>query len=87
MAAETIDLVREAQVFNPKILGCLALNRKIANTAIGRYVGDALAELEVPILKSDIGQRAAFAEKRSKRFDCNGTKTIRGRQRNKQIRE
>lgn len=61
-AAETVDLVREAQVFNPEIKCCLALNRKIANTAIGRDVRDALAELEVPILKSDIGQRVAFAE-------------------------
>jgi chromosome partitioning protein len=61
-AAETVDLVREAQVFNPEIKCCLALNRKIANTAIGRDVRDALAELGVPILKSDIGQRVAFAE-------------------------
>jgi chromosome partitioning protein len=61
-AAETVDLVREAQVFNPEIKCCLALNRKIANTAIGRDVREALKELEVPILKSDIGQRVAFAE-------------------------
>lgn len=61
-AAETVDLVREAQVFNPEIKCCLALNRKIANTAIGRDVRVALAELDVPILKSDIGQRVAFAE-------------------------
>ncbi|GAB5517203.1 ParA family partition ATPase [Rhodopirellula baltica] len=61
-AAETVDLVREAQMFNPKIKCCLALNRKIANTAIGRDVREALKELDVPILKSDIGQRVAFAE-------------------------
>jgi chromosome partitioning protein len=61
-AAETIDLVREAQVFKPETKCCLALNRKIANTAIGRDVRDALAELEVPIMNSDIGQRVAFAE-------------------------
>ena len=46
----------------PKILCCLAINRKIANTTIGRDVRDALAELDVPILKSDIGQHVAFAE-------------------------
>ena len=61
-AAETVDLVREAQVFNPDIKCCLALNRKITNTAIGRDVRHALVELEVPILKTDIGQRVAFAE-------------------------
>ncbi len=61
-AAETVDLVREAQVFKPDLRCCLALNRKIANTAIGRDVRDALVELDVPILKSDIGQRVVFAE-------------------------
>jgi len=61
-AADTVDLVREAQVFNPAIKCCLTLNRKIANTAIGRDVRNALAELEVPVLKADIGQRVAFAE-------------------------
>lgn len=61
-AAETIDLVREAQTFKPEIECCLAINRKVANTAIGRDVREALAELDVPILKSDIGQRVAFAE-------------------------
>lgn len=61
-AAETVDLVREAQAFKPDIGVCLALNRKIANTAIGRDVRSALKELDVPVLKSDIGQRVAFAE-------------------------
>lgn len=61
-AAETVDLIREAQVFKPEVLCCLAVNRKIANTAIGRDVREALTELEVPILKSDVGQRVAFAE-------------------------
>lgn len=61
-AAETVDLVREAQLFNPEIKCCLAVNRKITNTAIGRDVRAALKELEVPILKADIGQRVAFAE-------------------------
>ncbi len=61
-AAETVDLVREAQVYNEDLKCCLAVNRKIANTAIGRDVRKALKELDVPILKADIGQRVAFAE-------------------------
>ncbi|XZE53980.1 ParA family partition ATPase [Planctomycetaceae bacterium SH139] len=61
-AAETVDLVREAQAFKPQIRVCLVLNRKITNTAIGRDVRLALKELEVSVLKSDIGQRVAFAE-------------------------
>jgi chromosome partitioning protein len=61
-AAKTIDLVREAQTVKPDLSCCLVLNRKIANTAIGRDVRKALQELEVPVLKSDVGQRVSFAE-------------------------
>ncbi|MCO8125188.1 AAA family ATPase [Stieleria sp. TO1_6] len=61
-ASETAELVREAQTYKPEIGVCLALNRRIANTAIGRDVRIALKELEVPVLRSDIGQRVAFAE-------------------------
>ncbi|WP_417850307.1 ParA family partition ATPase [Thalassoglobus sp.] len=61
-AAETVDLVREAQVYNEVLKCCLAVNRKIVNTAIGRDVRKALKELDVPILNNDVGQRVAFAE-------------------------
>lgn len=61
-AAKTIDLIREAQTYKPSIRCCLAINRKIANTAIGRDVREALKELEVPVMKADIGQRILFAE-------------------------
>jgi len=61
-AAETIDLIREAQVYKPQLVCVLALNRKIANTAIGRDVRAVLGELETPVMKCDIGQRVAFAE-------------------------
>ena len=61
-AAETIDLVRDAEPFKPNVRCCLSVNRRIANTAIGRDVRIALRELEVPVLESDIGQRVAFAE-------------------------
>lgn len=61
-AAETVDLVRGAQVYNEHLKCCLAVNRKIVNTAIGRDVRNALKELDVPILKPDVGQRVAVAE-------------------------
>jgi len=60
--ADTIDLVQEARGFRPKLQCVLALNRKITNTAIGRDVRKVLKELEMPVLKADIGQRVAFAE-------------------------
>ncbi|MCA9070624.1 MAG: AAA family ATPase [Planctomycetaceae bacterium] len=61
-AAETVDLIREAQVYNETLTCCLAINRKIVRTAIGRDVRAALRDLEIPVLKTDIGQRVVFAE-------------------------
>lgn len=61
-AAETVDLVTEAKTFKPEMLSVLVINRKIATTAIGRDVREALKELEVPVLKADLGQRVMFAE-------------------------
>ena len=61
-AAETVDLVREAQIVRANLRCCLAVNRRIVNTAIGRDVREAIAELDVPVLECDISQRVAFAE-------------------------
>jgi chromosome partitioning protein len=62
-AAETVQLIREAQQFKPDIKGVFVINRKIANTAIGRDVGAALAEFsDIPVLPTAISQRVVFAE-------------------------
>jgi len=62
-AAETVQLIREAQQFKPDIKGAFVINRKIANTAIGRDVGAALAEFsDIPVLPTAISQRVVFAE-------------------------
>ena len=61
-AVETIDLINEAKIYRPDLGTCLLVNRKINNTAIGRDVREALADLDVPVLKSDIVQRVAFVE-------------------------
>ncbi len=61
-ANEVIKLIQEASVFKENLKSVFVINRRIVNTAIGRDVGDALAEYSVPILKSAISQRVAFAE-------------------------
>lgn len=61
-AKEIVDLVREAEAFKPNLKYVFAINRKIANTAIGRDVLEALAEYPIPVLKSHVGQRVTFAE-------------------------
>ena len=61
-AAETVELIKEAAIYKENLQSVIAINRKIVNTAIGRDVRDALASLEVPILKADISQRVGFAK-------------------------
>ncbi|HEY9859766.1 MAG TPA: ParA family partition ATPase [Candidatus Obscuribacterales bacterium] len=61
-ANEVIKLIQEASVFKENLKSVFVINRRIVNTAIGRDVGDALAEYSIPILKSAISQRVAFAE-------------------------
>jgi chromosome partitioning protein len=61
-ADEVVKLIAEARVYKENLKSVFAVNRKIANTAIGRDVGDALAAYSVPVLKAFITQRVVFAE-------------------------
>jgi chromosome partitioning protein len=65
-AEEIMSLVREAGVFKENLKCVFVINRKIVNTAIGRDVSEALAQYEIPVLKTAICQRVAFAESASK---------------------
>jgi chromosome partitioning protein len=62
-AAETVQLIREAQQFKEKLKAVFVINRKIANTAIGRDVAGALLQFEdVPVLAAGLAQRVIYAE-------------------------
>lgn len=61
-AKEIIDLLNEAGVYKPTLKKSFVINRKIVNTAIGRDVAEALSEYPIPVLKTAVGQRVAFAE-------------------------
>jgi chromosome partitioning protein len=61
-AKEIIDLLTEASIYKPNLRKAFIINRKIANTAIGRDVAEALSEYPIPVLESAICQRVAFAE-------------------------
>jgi chromosome partitioning protein len=65
-AKEIIDLLNEAAVYKPSIRKAFVINRKIANTAIGRDVTEALSEYPIPVLQTAICQRVAFAESATK---------------------
>lgn len=61
-AEEVVSLIEEAQVYKEQLKSAFVINRKIANTAIGRDVGEALASYSVPTLHASITQRVVFAE-------------------------
>lgn len=65
-AKEIVDLLKEASGFKEKLKIAFTINRKIANTAIGRDVAEALASYEVPVLKNALSQRVGFAESAGK---------------------
>lgn len=59
---EIVDLIKEASVYKPELQAAFVINRKTSNTAIGRDVEGALAEFELPVIETTIGQRVIFAE-------------------------
>lgn len=61
-AKEIVDLLQEASAFKENLKSAFVINRKIANTAIGRDVGEALGGYALPVLEASICQRVAFAE-------------------------
>ncbi|MFQ1780898.1 ParA family partition ATPase [Aeromonas veronii] len=61
-ADEVVKLIDEARIYKENLKSAFVVNRKIANTAIGRDVGDALAAYQLPCLSASITQRVVFAE-------------------------
>lgn len=61
-AGDVVQLIDEARAYKDALRAVFVINRKIANTAIGRDVTDALAGWPVPVLASTVGQRVIFAE-------------------------
>lgn len=59
---ETVKIIEEALSFKENIEYTFLINKKIVKTAIGRDAVKTLRDLKVPILKSHICQRVAFAE-------------------------
>lgn len=61
-ADEVIKLIDEASVYKENLKSVFVINRKIANTAIGRDACEALAAYPVPTLAASVTQRVVFAE-------------------------
>lgn len=61
-ADEVVKLIDEARVYKENLKSCFVINRKIANTAIGRDVREALSAYPVHVLNASVTQRVVFAE-------------------------
>jgi chromosome partitioning protein len=61
-AEESVKLLEECAVYKKHLKAAFVINRKIANTAIGRDVVKALKQYPLPVLQSTVCQRVAFAE-------------------------
>ena len=61
-ADEVVKLIDEARIYKEKLKSCFVVNRKIANTAIGRDVREALLAYPVHVLNASVTQRVVFAE-------------------------
>ncbi len=61
-AEEVVKLIREASVYKETQKSAFVINRKVANTAIGRDVRSALDVYETQVLDATVTQRVVFAE-------------------------
>lgn len=61
-ADEVLKLISEASVYKENLKSAFVINRKIANTAIGRDVRQSLDAYAIPVLAAGLTQRVAFAE-------------------------
>ena len=61
-AEEVVKLIEEARVYKESLKAAFVVNRKIANTAIGRDVREALAAYPFQVLAASVTQRVVFAE-------------------------
>lgn len=61
-AEEVVKLIDEARIYKEKLKSCFVVNRKIANTAIGRDVREALSAYPVHVFDASVTQRVVFSE-------------------------
>ena len=60
--ADTLELVAEARALRPELAAAVLLTRIQGHTALGRGARDVLAESGLPVLRSSLGYRVAYAE-------------------------
>ena len=61
-ADEIVNLIQEILLYKQTLKSLFTINRRVAKTAIGRDVADALKDYPFPVAKATISQRIVFAE-------------------------
>ena len=61
-ANEILELFKQSDVYKPDVKRAFVINRKIANTAIGRDVNEALSDYHLLVLNAAVCQRVSFAD-------------------------
>jgi len=61
-ADEIVKLIQEVLVYKEGLKSAFIITRRIANTAIGRDVAEALKDYPIPLMNTIIGQRVIYAE-------------------------
>jgi chromosome partitioning protein len=59
---ETVKLAQEAHAFKETQKTVLLVSRRKGQTALGRDIREALASFELPLLRTDVPDRVAYAE-------------------------
>lgn len=59
---ETVDLIREAQIYRPHLQGSFVINLKIVNSVLGQEAQEVLTQYGLQVLNSQVSRRIAFPE-------------------------
>ena len=60
--ADTLEIIEDARGFRPKLKAALVINRKREGTVLGDKARKSLSAANLPILRTEIGLRQAYAE-------------------------
>ncbi len=60
--SSSIEVVQEAQILRPELLAAIVITQKSARTALGDQIRKSLEDTELPVLKTEIHSRVAYAE-------------------------
>jgi chromosome partitioning protein len=61
-ASDIVNECERAKIYKPHLRAAFIINRRITNTLVGREVTEALAQYNLPVLKTHIYQRICYVD-------------------------